>query len=128
VRLLLDTHVFLWWIAEDPAVSSRAGRAIANPRNDVFVSAASAMEVVIKASTGRLRVPGRADLVFREQIESNAFVPLPITVQHALATGSLPDIHRDPFDRLLIAQAIAEELALVSADETVGRYPVKVLW
>ena len=128
MRVLLDTHVLLWWIADDPRVSRRAARAIANPRNDVFVSAVSAWETVTKASSGRLRLPGDPRVVFLEQLESNGFSQLPITIRHAIATAALPGIHRDPFDRLLIAQAIEEDLALVSGDDVLGRYPVRVLW
>jgi len=128
VRLLLDTHVFLWWVADDRRLSPRAARAIAGPRNDVHVSAASVWEIVLKAATGALRLDGRPALLIPEQIEVNAFVPLAVTVAHALAASSLPEIHRDPFDRVLIAQAVTEGLRLVTGDQTIRSYPVESLW
>lgn len=128
MRLLLDTHVFLWWIADDERLSSKARRAIGDGRNEVLVSAVSAWEIVVKHELGRLTLPEAPDKFVPNQLRANAFGALPATVSHALAVARLPALHRDPFDRLLIAQAMVESLTLVSADEDLRRYPVRVTW
>lgn len=128
MRLLLDTHAFLWWIADDERLSSRASAIIADGANEVLVSAASAWEVVVKSALGRIELPTPVDRFFTSQLEANAFVPLPIQMRHALGLSALPDVHRDPFDRILIAQAIAEELTFVTGDRMLRRYPVTVEW
>lgn len=123
MNLLLDTHVLLWALADDPALGGDARQAISDGRNRVLVSAVSAWEVVIKKALGRLRAPD--DLP--EQLERARFVPLEITVAHAIAVGDLPDHHADPFDRMLVAQARAERLTLVTRDAGVARYEVEIL-
>lgn len=123
MRLLLDTHTLLWWLADDPRLTGTARAAIAEPANDAFVSAASAWEIAIKARLGKVSMPD--DL--GEQLAANSLGPLPVHVEHALAARHLPDHHRDPFDRLLVAQAQIEGLTLVTADQTIGRYDVPVL-
>ncbi len=128
MRLLLDTHAFLWWIADDPRLSPRAAALIADGANQVHVSAASAWEVVVKTALGRVEVPEPVDRFLTAQLEANAFLPLPIHFRHALGLTALPDVHRDPFDRILAAQAIAEDLTLVSGDKMLRRYPVQVEW
>ena len=122
MRLLLDTHVLLWWMA-DRRLSRRVHAAIASPANQVFVSAATAWEMSIKQALGRLDAP--ADLP--AQLESNGFMALPITVAHGLAAGALPRHHDDPFDRMLIAQALVEDLTVASRDERFATYGVAVL-
>ena len=128
MRLLLDTHTFLWWIADDSRLSSRAAALIAEGDNEAYISAASAWEIVVKSGLGRVEVPEPVDRFLTSQLEANAFLPLPIHVRHALGLSSLPDVHRDPFDRILVAQAVAEELTLVSADSVLRRYPAAVEW
>jgi PIN domain nuclease of toxin-antitoxin system len=128
VRLLLDTHAFLWWIADDERLSSRAAALIADGSNEVLVSAASAWEIVVKSALGRVEVPTPVDRFLTAQLKANAFVPLPIQMRHALGLAALPDVHRDPFDRILVAQAVAEDLTLVSRDAMLQRYPVAVEW
>jgi PIN domain nuclease of toxin-antitoxin system len=128
VRLLLDTYAFLWWVADDERLSRTAAAAIADGGNEVFVSAASAWEVVVKAGLGRLEVPEPVDRWLPDQLERNAFAPLPITMGHALGLSSLPPLHRDPFDRVLVAQAVHERMALVSGDGAFSGYPVEVVW
>jgi PIN domain nuclease of toxin-antitoxin system len=128
VRLLLDTHALLWWIADDERLSPRAAALIADGRNEVLVSAASAWEIGVKSGLGRVAVPTPVDRFFVAQLEANAFVPLPIQMRHALGLEALPDVHRDPFDRILVAQAVAEELTLVSRDAVLRRYPVAIEW
>lgn len=128
MRLLLDTHAFLWWIAADGRLSPRASELIADGSNQVLVSAASAWELVLKSGLGRVEVPMPVDRFFTAQLEANAFLPLPIHMRHALGLERLPDVHRDPFDRILVAQAVAEDLTLVSRDRVLREYPVRLEW
>jgi PIN domain nuclease of toxin-antitoxin system len=120
VSLLLDTHVLLWALADAPDLTDPERDAITDPRHPVFVSAVSAWEITIKKALGKLRAPD--DLV--DQLERRRFTALDVTVEHAVAVGDLPDHHRDPFDRLLIAQARVERLTLVTRDPSIGRYDV----
>jgi PIN domain nuclease of toxin-antitoxin system len=120
VRLLLDTHVLLWWLDDSPALGAEARDLISLGENEVYVSAISAAEIAIKSSTGKLRVP--SDL--EQQLDQNAFAPLPLRLRHALAVETLPLHHRDPFDRLLIAQAQCEDALLVTADRMFAAYDV----
>jgi len=128
VRLLLDTHAFLWWIGDDPRLSGRAAALIADGANQVHVSSASAWEIVVKKGLGRVEILEPIDRFLVAQLETNAFLPLPIHVRHALGLAALPDVHRDPFDRILVAQAVAEDLSLVTGDRMLARYPVSVEW
>ena len=128
MRLLLDTHVFLWWILDDPRLSARARRLIADPRNEVLFSAASAWEIAVKTAPGRLSLPQRPERFVPRQLAINGFQPLPIRLEHALRVYGLPDHHRDPFDRLLITQAIEDRLTIVTADPQFGKYQVRVVW
>lgn len=122
MRLLLDTHALLWWLADrELGVDARA--AIEDPLNEVFVSAATAWEISIKRALGKLRVPD--DLT--TQLEANDFTPLAISIDHAFAAGSLPKHHDDPFDRMLIAQATLEKLTLVTRDQHFAAYDVRLL-
>lgn len=121
MRLLLDTHVILWWLEDSPALSNDVKDSI-DTDIDVFVSAASLWEVSIKQAQGRL---GPADLP--ERILTTGLRELPVTAMHAIAAGRLPMIHRDPFDRMLIAQAKAEGLTLVTHDEDIAKYDVPLL-
>ena len=128
MRLLLDTHAFLWWVADDPRLSDRARSLIADGSNEVFFSAASAWEIVVKAALGRLRIDGEVKVFIDRQLEANAFEVLPIHLRHALAIAALPDLHRDPFDRMLVAQASTEGLAILTGDQQVAAYPVEAVW
>jgi len=119
VRLLLDTHGLLWWLADDRKLTKNARAIIANPDNDVFVSSASLWEIAIKAALGRLEVE-LDDL--EGAIARNGFRSLPIGFRHALTAGRLPALHRDPFDRMLVARASVEELRVVSHDRVFERY------
>ena len=122
-RLLLDTHVLLWWLADDPALGAVTRQLIGESRNQVLVSAASIWEVSIKRSKGLLEVPDDLEAL----VEDEGFTKLPISLFHAQQAGALPEIHRDPFDRMLIAQAQAEGLELVTADGIIPQYGVKVV-
>ena len=123
MRLLLDTRVLLWWLADDPLLPPQAAAAIADGETSVAVSAASVWEIAIKKAIGRLEAPD--DLL--DALAANDFDPLSISHAHALAAGALPAHHDDPFDRMLIAQAQAEGFTLVTADERFPRYDVALL-
>jgi len=128
VRLLLDTHVFLWWASNAPELSDSARALISDPASTVFVSAATAWEVAIKAGQGRLDVPKNPERFFADQLERHNFWALEVSFAHTLAVRGLPDHHQDPFDRLLVAQAQIEGLTLVSADPAIPLYGVPVAW
>lgn len=128
MQVLVDTHAFLWWLAGNRRMSGAAREVIDDPRNDVLVSAASAWEITTKHRLGKL--PG-ADVVAHDimtAIENHGFQPLAITVAHAERAGRLPGPHRDPFDRMLIAQSLAHDLPLVSNDSYFDRYGVRRIW
>lgn len=128
LRLLLDTHALIWWLAGDEALSRRARDAIADEINEIAVSAASAMEIATKFRIGKL--PGAALLAqsFEEIIAEQGFGELPISVHHARLAGEMNIVHKDPFDRLLIAQAQAEDMVLVSNEALFDGFAVKRLW
>jgi PIN domain nuclease of toxin-antitoxin system len=127
-RLLLDTHVFLWWIGDISQLQSNAKRAIANINNECYLSVASCWEMAIQASLGKLRLAKPIERFVTEQLTANGFSLLNIDLRHAAKVEKLPFYHRDPFDRLLIAQAMVERLTIVSADRIFSKYGVKVLW
>lgn len=128
LRLLLDTHALIWWLAGDEAISRRAREAIADEVNDIAISAASAMEIATKFRIGKL--PGAALLAqnFEEIIAEQGFGKLPISVHHARLAGEMNIAHKDPFDRLLIAQAQVEDLVLVSNEALFDGFAIKRLW
>jgi PIN domain nuclease of toxin-antitoxin system len=128
VRLLLDTHAFLWWLDGDRRLSIKARRLIADEANAVLVSAASAWEITTKARLGKL--PGAKDVAADVVgcIGNQGFVPLDITVLHAQRAGGLAGDHRDPFDRMLIAQAQLEDVAVISDDRVFDGYDVRRIW
>jgi PIN domain nuclease of toxin-antitoxin system len=123
VILLLDAHALLWWLADDPALGKSARAAIRNPSNDVLVSAASVWEIEIKRAIGRLKAP---DGVVKA-IESTGFGAIPITPSDAERAGRLPPHHRDPFDRMLVAQATRLDAVIVTRDTSFGAYDVEVI-
>lgn len=127
MRLLLDTHAFLWFVTGSERLSPRARRALAVEDSEPLLSAASVWEMAIKARLGRLTLPGTVEEYVAEKVASGLAV-LPIEWPHAAAVERLPLYHRDPFDRLIIAQALAENLPVVSADPAFRRYGVKVVW
>ncbi|MFA6166339.1 MAG: type II toxin-antitoxin system VapC family toxin [Gemmatimonadaceae bacterium] len=128
MRLLLDTHALLWWLDGDARLSKRARAAIGDARTVCLVSAASAWEITTKARLGKL--PGALDVAADVMgcLRSQQFTPLDISVDHAQRAGSLPGVHRDPFDRMLIAQAQAENLPLVSNEVVFDGYGVVRIW
>jgi PIN domain nuclease of toxin-antitoxin system len=128
VKLLLDTHTFLWWVAASDELSRKARSAVGSARNECFVSVASGWEIAIKVSLGRLRIDGALDRFLPEQLAANGFQALAIDFRHTALVATLPFHHRDPFDRLLVAQALEEDLAMVTADPVVVKYGVNRVW
>lgn len=128
MQILLDTHALLWWLSDDPNLSRRARTVIGTTSNTVFVSAVSAWEIATKVRLGKL--PSGAELVadFDGHLEREGFYSLPISVDHSVRAGLLPGEHRDPFDRMLIAQSQAENLQLISKEELFDRYGVRRVW
>lgn len=130
MRLLLDTHAFLWFVGGEASLSAAARSAIVDPANQAFVSIASAWEVAIKVSLGKLTVDALTVAgFFDEQMEANGFAYLPIEPRHVFRVATLPFHHRDPFDRLLIAQALEESMTLVTREAAAfGPYGVALAW
>lgn len=126
MSVLLDTQAFLWWVSDDGRLSRRARTTIAADR--CYLSSASCWEMAIKASLGKLEIPRPIARFLQEQIEVNGFSLLPISLEHASGVAELPFHHRDPFDRLIAAQALDGELAVVSSDPIFKRYGVKRIW
>lgn len=128
MRLLLDTHAFLWWVDDAPQLSRRAREAIARAENECLVSLASCWEMAIKASLGKLDLPAPMERFIPEQLAINRFQRLDIDFRHVVRTAAMPFHHRDPFDRLLAAQALEEDLTLVTGDPVFRKYKVRRLW
>ena len=125
---LLDTHAFLWWVDDAPQIPLAARAVIADPGNECFLSVASCWEMAIKASLGKLELARPVAVFVAEQLAANDFRLLNVELKHVGLVEKLPFHHRDPFDRLLVAQAKAERLTLLSADAELARYGVRVLW
>jgi PIN domain nuclease of toxin-antitoxin system len=128
LQALLDTHALLWWLSDDPALTTAARKIIGETRNTIFVSAASAWEIATKVRLGRL--PTAADLAadFAGCLDREGFQALSISLEHAARAGWLPGAHKDPFDRMLIAQAQAENMPVVSNEELFDSYGVRRIW
>ena len=128
MRAILDTHAFLWWVLDVPRLSADARSLMSDGSNELLFSAASAYELTIKAQSGRLTLPETPDTYVPSRLAANAFEPLSIELAHALRAGMLPVIHRDPFDRMLVAQAQVEGLPILTADPAISRYDVETIW
>ena len=128
MKALLDTHVFLWSLLGDERLSARARTLLEDARNEVYFSAASAFEIALKVTKGRLDLPEPPEILIPSRLASFAFEAMPISVDHAVRAAQLPPIHADPWDRLLIAQAQIEGLPIVSADPLVAQYDVVTIW
>jgi len=126
--VLLDTNAFLWWIDESSRLSGRARRAISDPHHDCFVSLVSIWEMAIKCRLGKLKLPKPVAAFVPEHLNANRFRQLDIGFRDVARVEALPDHHRDPFDRLLIAQALERGLAVVTSDEVFGDYGVRRVW
>lgn len=128
MKVLLDTHAFLWWITGDRQVSDRARAIIEDPDNVLLLSAASAWEIAIKAQTGRLPLPDVPARLVPQEMAANAIEGLPVSVEHALLVHDLPLLHRDPFDRLLVAQSRSEKIPILTVDPMISQYGVETIW
>jgi PIN domain nuclease of toxin-antitoxin system len=128
MKLLLDTHTFLWFIEGDARLSARARRLIEDPGNEIYLSAASLWKMGIKASLGKLQLQRPFAMLIPQEIADNQIMLLDITCDHVVAITTLPFHHRDPFDRMLIAQSLVEQIPIVSADAVLDAYSVTRLW
>ncbi len=128
MRGLLDTHSFLWFVTDDPQLSATALAFIVDPNNEILVSPASYWEIAIKVSIGKYPMTVPFDQFFSEGIEGNEFEIIPIEIRHAFVLATLPLHHKDPFDRMMISQAIAERIPVVSIDQVFDTYGVKRIW
>jgi PIN domain nuclease of toxin-antitoxin system len=128
VKVLLDTHVLLWWLAAPERLSTRASQVIGARANTLHWSAASSWEVAIKSALGRIELPSKPRTFLPRVLREQAIEALDITQAHALGVAELPPHHRDPFDRMLVVQARLEKLSILSADEVFERYDVRRIW
>ena len=128
MKYLLDTHAFIWFITEHRRLSQKAGNIIKDHNNEIFFSAASAWEIFIKSRLGRLIIEGDPKLFIVNQLAENRFRSLPIQISHSVYTLHLPEIHKDPFDRMLISQSNVEGMTLISADQIIKKYDISVIW
>lgn len=128
MKLLLDTHIFLWWVSDDPQLSTKARVLIGDGHNTLYWSAASSWEVSIKYALGRMPLPEAPEQFLPLEIEKNRIESLPIIDAHAFQAGKLPPHHRDPFDRMLVAQAQVESIALLSNNRQLNHYDVEIHW
>ena len=127
MRLLLDTHVWLWMITGDERLTDTLRANLEDPDSDVYLSAAAMWELAIKSAAGKLKYTGSPSVQIPIHIQRTGVYPLPVTVEHAIAAADLPMHHRDPFDRMMVAQAQIEELTLATADRRLAAYEVSVL-
>ena len=128
MKVLLDTHTFLWWITDSPLISSKVRDIVQNADNEIFLSAASGWEIAIKVQLGRIHLPDKPSIYLAKQMSLNAFQPLTITMSHSLYICNIPDIHKDPFDRIIIAQAILEGMPLLTKDSNMPKYGIQIIW
>jgi PIN domain nuclease of toxin-antitoxin system len=128
MRAILDTHTFLWWNMDDPQLSQTAREFIADGRNELYLSAVSAWEIALKYAKGRLKLPQAPDQYVADRITLHRILSIPVEISHALRVYYLPDLHQDPFDRLLIAQSQLEDLPILTANTMIGQYEVSIIW
>ena len=128
MKALLDTHVFLWWVLDDERLTPFVRDFVADVKNELFLSAASCWEMMIKARIGRLTFPESPEKFIPYQMNKNKLIGLPVQIAHALHIQSLPEHHKDPFDRMLVAQAQVERMPIITNDRLLAEYDVKILW
>jgi PIN domain nuclease of toxin-antitoxin system len=126
--VLLDTHAFLWAATADPRLSPQARSVLQDKRNNFVLSVASVWEILVKAGTGKLKLPSPAAKYIQTQLKQAPITVLPISLRHVLRIESLPPHHRDPFDRLLAAQALEEGIPILTADQALRAYPLEIVW
>lgn len=128
MRVLLDAHVFIWWVLDMPNLSDASREILGDGGNEVLFSAASGYEIAFKADQGRLALPEPPSEYVRSRLAAYGFESLDVELSHALRAATLPRIHGDPFDRMLVAQAQIEGLPILTADPVIGRYDVETIW
>ena len=128
MNALLDTHAFIWWVTDAPQLSTTAKDFIASPNNQIFFSVAGAWEIIIKVGTGKLNIPEEPDPYITSRLTDNRFEVLEIELAHVLQVAKLPDLHRDPFDRIIIAQSQVTEMPILTIDRLIVQYDVDVVW
>lgn len=128
MRVILDTHAFLWWNMDDPQLSETARSIIGDGKNELFLSAASAWEIAIKAGRGRLTLPEPPEKYVADRLAAHRIQALPIQLSHALGVYALPDFHCVTFDRLLVVQGLMERMPILTGDENIRRYRVETIW
>ncbi|GBF78769.1 type II toxin-antitoxin system VapC family toxin [Aphanothece sacrum] len=128
MKLLLDTHAFLWWVSDDPKLSLTAREMITDSDNTVYLSVVSAWEIIIKVGTSKLSLPENPEIYIPSRLISNQFESLSVLMSHVLRINSLAHFHKDPFDRLLIAQSLVEDIPIITVDSLIVQYPVKTIW
>ncbi len=128
MKALLDTHTFLWWITDQEQLSQSVREIIGDGSNELWVSAVCGWEIAIKAKLGKLTLPHDPVKYVTEQLDINNFIELQVRMSHALHTYTLPPLHRDPFDRLLVAQSQIEQLPIITVDPEISRYAVSIIW
>ncbi len=128
MNALLDTHVLLWWINDDPRLPDYIRSIIAAGKNELFFSAAGCWEIAIKYRLGRIKLPQKPDIFIIEQLSKNEIQSLPVFASHALYECNLPNLHRDPFDRIIVSQAKVEKIPIITADPLIKQYKVNVIW
>ncbi|WP_375510662.1 type II toxin-antitoxin system VapC family toxin [uncultured Nostoc sp.] len=128
MRALLDTHVFLWWVTDDSQLFSTSRSIIADSGNILFLSVTSVWEIVIKTKSGKLTLPEPVEQYIPNRLALNRFESLDIKMTHTLQVATLPNIHRDPFDRILIGQSQVENLPIVTIDQKIAQYSVETIW
>ncbi len=128
MKYLLDTHTFLWFATDNPRISEKAKQIIQNRKNQLLLSAASVWEISIKYSIGKISLSTDLDNFISESLRNYNLTPLPISIPHSIEVSRLPEIHRDPFDRMLIAQSRIENAGIITTDKDITKYDVKTIW
>jgi len=128
MRFLLDTHTFIWWDSQFEKLSEKAKTLCQDPENEIFLSVGSLWEIQIKVQLGKVKLHRALSDLVKEQQDTNNLILLPVKAPHVFALDKLPAIHKDPFDRILIAQAKVENFSLISNDEVIRKYPIIVEW
>ena len=128
MRVLLDTHVFLWMVSSPEKLSEYVKELLESEENEIFLSSVSGWEITIKSQINKLRLPDKPDIYLPQQIEKNFVEVLPISMSHVLNIYNLPNIHKDPFDRLLISQSQLENLPIITNDRKLTQYAVETIW
>lgn len=128
MKALLDAHAFIWWVLDMPNLSERCRGIVSDGDNEIVVSVASSYEIAYKAEQGRLMLPEMPEAYVRGRLAANGFSSMPIELGHALRAATLPRIHGDPFDRMLVAQAQIEDIPILTADPAISLYDVETIW